>query len=109
EIAFVAQFGALDFGCVNHPGENDPRSALHVVVVDTVFVPITLQEVYSNDTGPILEMDAALWEHLLDRLYELVDEGIELFSGWPSFAHTQIQRIVQVLLIIRPCIEIHRQ
>src|ERR1700723_3258372 len=58
---------------------------------------------------PVLEVNATLGKHLLDCLDEFVYECIEGVGRWPGLAKTQIQRIAQVLLIVRACIEIHRK
>src|SRR5262249_48614675 len=54
-------------------------------------------------------MDAALGENCLDRLYELVDERIKLVGGGTCLAHAQVQRVMQVLLVVRTRIEVHRE
>src|SRR5580692_3276291 len=59
--------------------------------------------------GPILEVNATLRKYFLHCLDELVDEGIEIFSGWAGLAHTQVQGIVQVLLIVGARVEVHRE
>src|SRR5271156_3739889 len=59
------------------------------------------------DPGPILKVDAALGEDLLYGLDELVDEGIKLRSRRARLAHAQVERIVQVLLVVGPGVEIH--
>jgi len=59
--------------------------------------------------GPILEVNAALREDGLNRFHELVDKRIELLSRRASPPHTQVQRIVKILLVVSPRVEIHGQ
>src|SRR5262249_42337945 len=54
-------------------------------------------------------MDAALGEKFLDRQYELVDERIKFVRGGTCLAHAQVQRVTQVLLVVRTRIEVHRE
>src|SRR5260370_40829710 len=60
-------------------------------------------------TRPILEMNAALREKLLNGLDELIHERIELLARRARLPHTEVQGIAQVLLVIGAGIEIHRQ
>ena len=109
QILLVLQLRALELGCVDHAGKRYAGRALHIVVVDAVLVAVALEQVDGIDAGPVLEVNAALRKHLLHRLDELVDEGIEIVGGGTSPAQTQIQRIVQILLVVGPCVEIHGQ
>ena len=59
--------------------------------------------------GPVLEVDAALRKHLLHRFDELVYERIEFLRWRPRPAQAEIEGIVEVLLIVRSRVEIHRQ
>src|ERR1700721_93109 len=56
---------------------------------------------------PNLEVNATLREYFLHRLDELVDERIKILSGRANLAHTQVQGIVQVLLVVGACVEVH--
>src|SRR6267142_1744180 len=58
---------------------------------------------------PILEVNATLREYVLHRLDELVDERIKILSWRAGLAHTQVQGIAQVLLIVSARIEVHRE
>ena len=60
-------------------------------------------------SGPILKVNAALREHLLYGLDELVHEGKELGGRGACLAHAQVKRIVQILLVVGAGIEIHGQ
>jgi hypothetical protein len=109
QVLFVPQSGALEPGGVDHAGERDARRALHVVVIDAEFVTIALQQMHCVHPGPILEMDAAFREHLLHRFDKLVDKGVEFAGRRAGLAHSEIERIVQVLFIVGAGIEIHRE
>ena len=107
QIFFVLQFCALDLGCVDHPCECDPRRTLDVVVVDTVLVAIALEQVHGILARPILEVNATLREHFLHCLDKLVDKRIKILGRRSRLAHSQIQRIVQVLLVVGTGVEVH--
>ena len=109
QVLLVLELRALELGRVDHAGKRDAGRALHVVVVDAVLVAIALQQVHGVHSGPVLEVDAALREHLLHGLDELVDEGIELLGRGACLAQAQVERIVQVLLVVGAGVEIHRQ
>src|SRR4029077_1573186 len=109
QILFVLQFGALQLGSVDHSGKRYASRALHVVVVDTVIVAITLEQVDCVYPGPIFEMNAALRKYFLNRFDEFVHKGIELLGRWALLTNAKVERIVQILLIISTGIEIHRK
>src|SRR5215471_19049876 len=73
---FVSQHSPLHLRRIDHSGEYDSCCALDVIVVDAVFVAIALKQVNGVHTGPVLEMNAALREDLLNSFNELVDERI---------------------------------
>ncbi len=77
QVLLVFQLCALELGRGDHAGKRDAGGALHVVVVDAILVAVALKQVNGVDSGPILEVNAALRKHLLHRFDELVDEGIE--------------------------------
>jgi hypothetical protein len=60
----ILQLRALELGRVDHACQGDTRRALHIVVVDAVLVAVALQQMDRVDTGPVLEVDAALGKHL---------------------------------------------
>src|SRR5262249_55200198 len=70
---------------------------------------VALEQMHRIDTRPVLEVNAALWKHCLYGFDELVDKGIELLGLRARFAHAEIQRIVQVLLVVGAGVEIHGQ
>ena len=78
EIFFVLEFGALEFGGVDHASERDARGALDIVVVNAIFVAVALEQVEGVHAGPILEVNAAFRENLLHGLHEFIDEGEEI-------------------------------
>ena len=59
--------------------------------------------------GPILEVDAAFRKDVLHRLDELVDERVEIRGRRPRLAQTEVQRIAQVLLVVRSRVGKHRK
>ncbi len=82
---------------------------MHVVVVDAVLVAIAPEQVHCVRARPIFEVNAAFREHFLYCFDELIDKGIKVRGRRARLAHSQIQRIVQVLLVIGACVEVHRQ
>ncbi len=90
-----------------HPCESDPRRTLHVVVVDAVLVAVALEQVHGVRTRPIFEVNATLREHVLYCLDELVNKRKKIRCGRARLAHTQVQGIVQILLVIGTGVEIH--
>ena len=100
QIFLVLELRALDLGRVDHAGQRDARRALHVVVIDAVFVAVALQQMDRVAARPVLEVDAALREHLLHGFDELVHERIEVLGRRTRLAQAQVQRIVQVLLVV---------
>src|SRR5262249_39033094 len=80
QILFILQFGALQLGSVDHSGKRYASGALHVVVVDAVLIAITPEEVHRVNARPVLKVNAALREHLLNRPHKFIDEGIELLG-----------------------------
>ena len=48
-------------------------------------------------------------KHLLNRLDELIDEGVKLFGRRPRLPHAEIERVVQVVLVVGAGVEIDRQ
>src|SRR4029077_13542482 len=96
-------------GRVNHSGKGNSGSTLHVVVVDTVLVAVALEQMDCVHTGPVLKMNAALWEDLLHSVDKFVDKRVEFLGSQTRFAHAEVERVVEVLLIISTGIEIHRQ
>ena len=109
QIFLVLQLRALELARVDHAGKSDARRALHVVIIDAVFVAVALKQVHGVCAGPILKVNAAFREHLLHRLNELVDEGIKLLGRRAGLAHSQVKRIVQILLVVGAGVEIHGQ
>jgi hypothetical protein len=109
QVLFISELLPFDLGGVDHAGQHDAGGALHVVVVNAVFVSIALQQMNCIDAGPVLEMYTALWIEFLDCCDELIHEGIELLGLRARLAHTKVQRVVQVLLIVGARIEIHGQ
>ena len=99
---------ALHLGRVDHARERDARSALDVIVKDAGLVAIALEEMHCVDAGPVFEVDAALREDFLHGLDELVDEGIEVFRRRPTLAQAEVERIIEVLLVVRTRVEVHR-
>src|SRR5712672_1307110 len=97
QVLLVLELGALEFGGVDHAGKRDSGRALHVVVIDAIFVAVALEQVDGVRPRPILEMNAAFREHLLHRLDELVDERKKLRRRRAGLAHAQVKRVVQVL------------
>src|SRR5262249_50063227 len=97
QVFLILEFRALQLDRVDHAGERNSRRALHVIIVYTVFVAVTLQQMDGVHSGPVLEMDAAFRKHLLYRLHELVNEGIEFLRGralpgWACKIRTQKRR-----------------
>jgi hypothetical protein len=80
---------------------------LHVVVVDAVLIAVTFKKVDGVHAGPILEVNAAFRKYLLHCVDKLIYEGEQLLGRWPGLAHSQVQRIVQVLLVVRARVDIH--
>src|SRR5262249_13533566 len=78
QILFVLEFGAFDLAGVDHAGEHDGGSALHVVVIDAVPLAVTMQQVDSVRSRPVLKMDAAFGKYLLHRFNELIHKREEL-------------------------------
>ena len=109
QVFLVLQLRALELGRIDHAGKYDAGRALHVVVIDAVLVAVALEQVHGVATRPILEVNAALREHLLHRLDELVDKRIKFRGRRARLAHAQIQRIVQVLLVVGARVEVHGQ
>src|SRR5262249_7634010 len=109
EVFLIAQLSTLQFDRVDHACKYDSRRALNIVVVDAVLVAVSLKQVNSVRAGPILEVNAALWEQLLYGFNELVDKRIQFFSRRACFGHPQVQGIVQVLLVVSTCVKIHGQ
>jgi hypothetical protein len=54
-------------------------------------------------------VDAARREHLLHRLDKLVHEGVQLLGRGALPAQPEVERIVEVLLVIGAGVEVHRQ
>src|SRR5258708_6461846 len=54
-------------------------------------------------------MNATLWEYFLDCLDELVDKRIKIRGRRACLAHSQIQRIAQILLVVGARVEVHGQ
>jgi len=109
QVFLVFKLDTLELARVDHSGKCDARSALHVVIVDAIFVAIALEQVDGVCSRPILKVDAAFREHFLHRLNEFVDERIQLVGRWPGLAHAEIEWIAQVLLIVGTGVEIHGQ
>ena len=109
QILLVLELRALELCRVDHARKRDAGGALHVVIVDTVLVAVTLQQMHRVAARPILEMDAAFREHLLHRRNKFVDKGIQLRGRRARLAQAEIQWIVQVLLVVGSGIQIHRQ
>ena len=78
QVLFVFQLRALELGRIDHPRESDPSCALHVIVIDAVFVAVALQQVHGICPRPILKVNAALRKYFLHRLDELVDKRIKI-------------------------------
>src|SRR4029077_4497859 len=109
QILFVLQFSALQLGSVDHSGKRYASGALHIVVIDTVLIAITLKQVDCVYAGPIFEVNAALRKYFLNRFNKFIDEGKELLGRWALLTNAEVEGIVQILLIISTGIEIHRQ
>jgi hypothetical protein len=86
QVFLVFKLDTLELARVDHSGKCDARSALHVVIVDAIFVAIALEQVDGVCSRPILKVDAAFREHFLHRLNEFVDERIQLVGRWPGLA-----------------------
>ncbi len=109
QVLFVFQLCALELGRIDHPSQSDPGRALHVVVIDAVLVAVALEQVHGVRARPILKVDAALRKYLLHRFDEFIDKRIKFRGRRARLAQAQIQRIVQVLLIIGSRVEVHGQ
>ena len=79
---------------VDQSGERHAGRALDVVVVAADFVAVAGEQVNRVAARPILEVDAAAREHLLHRLHEFVDEGVEFLGRGARLAQPEIKRIV---------------
>src|SRR6267154_6139923 len=54
-------------------------------------------------------MDAAIREDLLNRLYELVDEGVQLIARGAVLPQTDVKRIVEIGFVVRTGVQVHRK
>ena len=80
EDPLLLELAAGDLERVDQPGERHAAGALNVVIVAAELVAVAGKQGDRIGTGPILEVDAAIREDLLNRLHELVDEGIKLLG-----------------------------
>ncbi len=99
--------GDLEGG--DQTGERHTGRALDVVVVATHLVAVAREEVDRVAARPVLEVDAAEWEHLLHRRHELVYEGVQFFGRGARPPQSEVERVVEVRLVIGAGVEVHRQ
>ena len=85
----IAQLAAGDPQGALNSREDHAGRALDVVVEAAHPVAIPRQEAHGIDAGPVLEVEAATREDLLDRLHELLDELVSL--GGPDARLSQSQ------------------
>src|SRR5262249_33519405 len=109
EDALIANLAAGDLESGDQPGERHTARALNVVVVATHFVTVAGQEVDRVAACPVLEVDATVWEDLLHRFDELVHEGVQLLGGRPRPPQPEVERVVEILLVVGSGVEVHRQ
>src|SRR6516162_8016593 len=79
EDPLVLELAAGDLERIDQSGEHDSRRALDIVVVARNLVAIARQQRDGISSSPVLEMDAAIWKHFLNRIHKCVDEGVEFF------------------------------
>ena len=63
----------------------------------------------ASAAGPVLEVDAAVREDLLHRLHELVHEGVQLLGRGAPPPQAEVERIVEIGLVVGAGVEVHRQ
>ena len=97
EDALVADLAAGDLEGGDQSGERHAARALDVVVVAAHLVAVARQQVDRVAARPVLEVDAAVREHLLHRLHELVHEGVQLLGRRARPPQPEVERIVEVL------------
>src|SRR5439155_15177791 len=68
-------------------------------------IAVTLEQPHRVGTGPILELNAAARELRLHRADELLDELVELLVRGPRLSQSQIQRIGEERLVVRPGVD----
>src|SRR5207302_7162916 len=89
----LLELAAGDLERIDQSSECHAARALNVVVVAADLVAIPGEKGNCIRSGPVLEVDAAVREHLLNRLHELVDELVQLLSRGPSLPQADIERI----------------
>jgi hypothetical protein len=94
---------------VDPPRQGDAGRALNIVVVAAHLVAVAGEQSDCIGPGPVLEVDTAVRENLLNRLHELIHEGVKLFSRGPVLPQAEIERIAEIGFVIRPGVKIHRQ
>ena len=109
EDPLVLELTAGDFERVDHASQRHAGRALDVVVVARNLVAVAGQEGDGVDPGPVLEVQAAVREDLLNRGHELVDEGVQLFRRRTALPQADVERVGKIGFVICAGVQIHGQ
>src|SRR6266404_3186619 len=90
-------------------GQRDPGSALYVIVECADHILVFRQYRDGVEIGEVLPLDATLGIELLDGLDELADEVEVLAAAYARLTKTEIERIVDQLMIVGADVEHYRQ
>ena len=85
------------------------RSALDIIVVAQYLVAIPFEHANRIGPFPILEMDAAAREHLLNCLDKLIRQFVQFLIGQRLLAQPEIERIGAQRIVGRADVEQHWQ
>src|SRR5580704_16355834 len=103
--SLIAKFSAGNAKCIQNARQRHSGGTLNVVVVARHLIPIALEQPLGVHTRPVLEMNAAAGEHLLDSLDKFIYELVPLSDRDSRLTQAQIQRVIEQFVII--CAEIH--
>src|SRR5262249_20243246 len=94
---------------VDQSRKRDAGRALDVVIVAGDLVAVAGKQRDRIDPSPVLEVNAAVREDLLNRLYELVHKSVQLLARGPLLPQADVERIPKIGFVVRAGIQIHRQ
>ena len=107
--SLILELATCDLQGIDQSGESYAGRTLDVVVVAGNLIAVAGKQSDRVDPGPVFEMDAAIWKQFLNRIHKLVHERIEFLARGTMLPQTDVERIFQILFVVRASIQVHRQ
>ena len=102
----LLELAAGDLESIDHSRQRHAACTLDVVIVAADLVAIAGKQCDCVHPGPVLEVDAAIREDFLNRIYKLIDESVQLLGRRSMLSQADVERIAETGFVVSTGIQV---